>query len=157
MKKDFIVYYYHSPIGCIEICATNDSILQLKFVESENAISTTSLSIIIENCIIQLKEYFENKRLSFDLPLALKGSEFQQKVWETIREIPFGKTRTYKEIAIKIGKPSAVRAVANAIAKNPILIIIPCHRIIGSNRSLTGYSGGIERKRSLLKHEKTLI
>jgi methylated-DNA-[protein]-cysteine S-methyltransferase len=105
----------------------------------------------------QLHEYFANTRTSFDLPYKFAhGTAFQQKVWHALAKIPYGTTKSYRELAAQIGKPTGSRAVANAIGKNPLSIIIPCHRIIGSNGSLTGYAGGLERKQALLALEKKI-
>lgn len=101
----------------------------------------------------QLDEYFVRKRKEFNIPLLLVGSDFQKRVWKELLTIPFGATLSYKEIAQRIGKPKAVRAVANAVGANPISIILPCHRVIGSNKSLGGYAGGIEVKQKLLELE----
>lgn len=102
----------------------------------------------------QLTEYERGARKVFDLPLHLVGTEFQKQVWNALLEIPYGETRTYQEIAIRIGKPKAVRAVGGACNRNPIGIIVPCHRVIGKNGSLTGYAGGLSYKELLLNHEK---
>src|SRR5512138_1281443 len=104
--------------------------------------------------LTQLREYFEGSRKEFSLPLVTPGSEFQQAVWKELINIPYGTTRTYLEQSIALGKPGSIRAVANANGMNRIAIIIPCHRVIGSDGSLTGYGGGLERKRWLLDHEK---
>lgn len=101
----------------------------------------------------QLHEYFKGERLSFDLPLVFKGTDFQKGVWEALRQIPYGETRTYKDIAESIGSPKAVRAVGNANNKNPLSIIVPCHRVIGSSGSLVGYGGGLDKKQYLLELE----
>ena len=102
----------------------------------------------------QLNEYFAGERKEFDLPLALKGTEFQLEVLEELKKIPYGETTSYGDIAKRIGRPKAVRAVGAANGRNPIPIIVPCHRVIGSNGQLVGYGGGLERKRWLLEHEK---
>lgn len=102
----------------------------------------------------QLTEYENGKRKVFELPLHLKGTDFQKQVWNALLEIPYGETRSYQEIAIHIGKPKALRAVGGACNRNPIGIIVPCHRVIGKNGSLTGYAGGLSYKELLLKHEK---
>lgn len=104
----------------------------------------------IEEAMLQLHEYFTGSRQTFSLPLLLIGTEFQKTVWRKLLQIPFGKTNSYAQTALRIGSPHAVRAVANAIAANPLSIFVPCHRVIGSNNSLTGYAGGIEAKRKLL-------
>ena len=108
----------------------------------------------MKKCIVQLEEYFDGKRKEFDLKLILNGTEFQKSVWHKLMEIPYGKTVSYKDVAIAIGKPNACRAVGGANNKNKIWIVIPCHRVIGSNGDLVGYGGQIWRKESLLKLEK---
>ncbi len=102
----------------------------------------------------ELDEYFEGKRKIFDIPLLIEGTAFQKKVWTEVQKIPYGETRTYKEIAIKIGKPNSARAVGKALNTNRIPIIIPCHRVIGTNGKLTGYAGGLEMKKTLLDLER---
>jgi methylated-DNA-[protein]-cysteine S-methyltransferase len=104
----------------------------------------------------QLDQYFAGERREFDLPLAPRGSDFQRRVWAALEEIPYGETRTYGEIADSIGRPSASRAVGAANGANPISIVIPCHRVIGSSGALTGYAGGVERKRRLLELERAV-
>ncbi len=143
---------YNSPIGELYITADNYSLLSVLFSSKENAIS--SENNIIKNTKKQLDEYFSRRRKVFDLPLNPIGTEFQKSVWKELIKIPYGQTRTYKEIAIAIGNPNASRAVGNANNKNPIAIIIPCHRVIGSNGDLTGYAGGLDKKQLLLTHEK---
>lgn len=107
-----------------------------------------------EDVITQLAEYFDGARTSFDLPLELVGTPFQRTVWEALREIPHGETVSYGELAQRLGRPSAARAVGLANGRNPIGIIVPCHRVVGSSGSLTGYGGGLERKRQLLDFEQ---
>lgn len=114
-------------------------------------------SPMIEKCISQLNEYFTGQRTSFDIPVRFSGTNFQNKVWSALMEIPFGETTSYGALAARIGMPTAVRAVANANASNPISILVPCHRVIGSDGSLTGYGGGLEAKRILLALEKKHI
>jgi len=103
--------------------------------------------------IAQLRAYFDGKLTEFDLPLAPQGTEFQMRVWRELRNIPFGETVSYAELARRIGRPTASRAVGHSNARNPISIIVPCHRVIGADKSLTGYAGGLERKRMLLALE----
>ena len=103
----------------------------------------------------QLKEYFAKERKEFTLPITLVGTPFQEEVWKVLQTIPYGETRTYKEQAIAVGNPKGVRAVANANSKNRLSIIVPCHRVIGSNGTLTGYAGGLSRKEFLLNLEKS--
>ncbi len=105
----------------------------------------------------QLSEYFAGERLDFDLPLVMNGTAFQQRVWAALREIPYGETESYGELAARIGSPGASRAVGLANGRNPIGIIVPCHRVIGASGSLTGYGGGIERKRQLLDMEREVL
>lgn len=113
-------------------------------------------SAVIDKAIDQLNEYFAGKRQNFDIPLLFVGTDFQKKVWNTLLTIPFGKTISYGEMACQIGTPKAVRAVANANGANSISIFAPCHRVIGSDHTLTGYGGGIEAKEYLLKLEKAI-
>jgi methylated-DNA-[protein]-cysteine S-methyltransferase len=105
----------------------------------------------------QLGEYFEGRRTSFDIPLALNGTPFQRRVWEALLEIPYGETTSYGELARRLGSPRAMRAVGLANGRNPIAVIVPCHRVIGANGALTGYGGGLERKRLLLELESRLV
>lgn len=110
-------------------------------------------SDVIRHAASQLDKYFDRKRTTFDIPLSLIGTAFQRTVWRALAEIPYGTTASYKELALRAGNPLAVRAVASAIAINPLTIFIPCHRIIGSDRRLTGYSGGLEAKKFMLEME----
>ncbi len=106
--------------------------------------------------VAQLREFFDGDRTTFDLPLAPSGTEFQRRVWLALREIPYGQTRTYAEIAEAIGSPTAVRAVGAANGRNPLSIVVPCHRVIGADGSLTGFGGGLAAKRWLLAHEQAV-
>lgn len=146
--------YYKSPIGLLEIVSTEDSVLSIMFVEKEEMI-TEKPDVLKEACR-QLGEYFNGKRKSFDFNILLSGTTFQKKVWKELTKIPCGDVVTYKKISEKIDKEKAVRAVGNANGKNIISIVVPCHRVIGSNGKLTGYAGGLWRKEWLLKHEKNL-
>lgn len=144
-------YSYDTVIGKIYIaekdnCICNVSFGTLNYKEKETSLITKTYS--------QLKEYFAGNRKIFDIPISANGTEFQIKVWEELQKIPYGKIRTYKEIAENIGNKNASRAVGMANNKNPIAIIIPCHRVIGSNGDLTGYAGGIKLKQYLLNLEK---
>lgn len=114
---------------------------------------TDEIPTCLQDCVQQLDEYFKGTRTEFNLKLNPKGTEFQKKVWNELQHIPFGTTNTYLEQAITLGNLKAIRAVASANGKNPIWIVVPCHRIIGTNGSLTGYAGGIWRKKWLLNHE----
>lgn len=148
--------YYSSEIGTIEIVGTRQGILSVDFVEEPDRV-TPDFHQCLEPCIHQLDEYFRGKLQVFTLPLLLRGTSFQEKVWKALMDIPYGTTQSYAEIAGKIGHRNAFRAVGNANNKNNVAIIIPCHRVIGSNGSLTGYAGGIWRKEWLLEHERKLL
>ena len=147
--------YYESPIGWIEIMGIEKAILALDFIDKP--IRDPILNPCVSTALTQISEYFQGTRRIFDLPLVQNGTDFQREVWKYLLEIPFGKTTTYQKIAERIGRPRAVRAVGAANGKNSISIIVPCHRVIGSNGKLTGYGGGIWRKEWLLKHEGILV
>lgn len=147
--------YYSSPIGLIELSATPEALTTLYFVE-EPRHEITSIALLATT-ITQLSEYFAGVRKQFDLPLVLQGTAFQQRVWQQLLTVPYGQTVSYQEIANALGNPKAVRAVGAANGQNPLSIIAPCHRIIGSNGSLIGYGGGLWRKEWLLKHEGYLL
>ncbi len=143
--------YMDSPIGIIKIQASLQGITRVDFSGSENnAVHTSELT---NQCKQQLKEYFDGERQIFDLALDQQGTFFQKSVWVYLMKIPFGQTVSYRDIADMVNNRKAVRAVGAANGKNPISIIVPCHRVIGSNGTLTGYAGGLERKSWLLKHE----
>jgi methylated-DNA-[protein]-cysteine S-methyltransferase len=156
MQAPFI-HIYHSPIGAIKIVAAEHSIEELIFVEPEilptiEALVTDS-NDVIHQCMEELIEYFAGTRRTFSVPINQAGTEFQQKVWRELYEVPFGKTLSYGELAKKLGDPKCVRAAASANGKNKIAIIVPCHRIIGADQSLVGYAWGKSRKKWLLQHE----
>jgi methylated-DNA-[protein]-cysteine S-methyltransferase len=142
---------YQSPIGWIEIEGSENKILSLRFVNQPRMEFTNCP--VVEAAVRQISEYFKRARRGFDLPLALDGTPFQRKVWEHLLKIPYGQVTTYQKIAEAIGRPKAVRAVGSANGRNPISILVPCHRVIGSDGSLTGYGGGVWRKEWLLRHE----
>lgn len=145
-------FTYESPIGKLLITLSDSGIKQIKFVEDE----TIGLELVAHpshEIVKQLQEYFDLQRTAFTLPLDLQGTVFQKKVWQALLAIPFGTTLSYLKVAQKLGDPKKVRAVAAAIAKNPVLILVPCHRVIGSDAKLVGYSGGLQRKQALLKLE----
>lgn len=149
-------FCYDTEIGTIKISETEGKIIGLVFSDSkkENEIERETDSII--KTYMQLKEYLSGKRKSFDIEIEMMGTEFQKKVWKELLNIPYGETRSYKDIATVIGNEKACRAVGNANNKNPIAIIVPCHRVVGSNGSMTGYAGGIDIKEKLLKIENNL-
>ena len=147
--------YYESPIGKIKIEVEDRSVIGVYFSDES---SEENRNELVDECKKQLEEYFNGKRKSFDLNIKfIKGTEFQLKVWNALKEIPYGEKVTYKYIAEKINNPKAVRAVGGANNKNPISIIIPCHRVIGVNGKMVGYAEGIDKKEFLLKLEKENI
>ena len=144
--------YYKTPIGIAKIVGNKNGINAVSIIEDE---IKTSIEIpkYLQNCVQQLDEYFNGTRTAFNLKLNPQGTGFQQRVWKELLNIPHGKTRSYLEQSKKLGDVKAIRAVASANGKNPIWILIPCHRIIGSDGSLTGYAGRLWRKKWLLEHE----
>ncbi len=147
--------YFHSPLGFIELQSDRKGLVSVRFVEAPR--HTHVHSPVLRAAIHQLTEYFSGERRQFDLPLQVQGTSFQQSVWRLLCAIPFGETRTYRDIAVSLGNPAANRAVGAAVAANPILIFIPCHRVIASGGKLGGYSGGLWRKAWLLRHEGALF
>jgi methylated-DNA-[protein]-cysteine S-methyltransferase len=148
--------YLNSEIGPIEVIGTEDGIISVEFKEGRRE-NNPQLPAPVEECLKQLEEYFRGKRRAFSIDLILSGTNFQEKVWRQLINIPFGETVSYKDIAASIGNANAVRAVGNANGRNRIPIIIPCHRVIASDGSLAGFGSGIWRKEWLLKHEKTVV
>lgn len=144
--------YLNTPVGTLEIKGDIDGLAFVNFIDPEESESKI-ISESLQNTVQQLSEYFEGNRTNFKLKLNPEGTFFQKKVWQQIKDIPFGKTASYQEIANQLGDPKAIRAAASANGKNPIAIIIPCHRVIGSDGSLIGYAGGLQRKKWLLEHE----
>lgn len=145
--------YYKSEIGWIKITASEKGIRELEFEES-NSKNINDDNPHIKECLKQLEEYFQGKRKEFSVPIDWIGTEFQQKVWDYLITIPYGETTSYMYIAKVLGDEKAVRAVGTANGRNNIAIIVPCHRVVGSNGSLTGYAYGVWRKDWLLNHEK---
>ena len=143
--------YYSSPLGQLKLQCNDTHVKEVLFVEEAN--ETTGDHSLLRLCAKQLDEYFNGKRKDFDLPLQQDGTEFQAKVWDLLCKIPYGKTISYNDLAKQYGDLKAIRAVASANGKNNLAIIVPCHRVIGSNQSLTGYAGGLWRKKWLLEHE----
>ncbi len=146
------IFFYETDIGTIGIRENGKYITNIyfsKFNTDDNIVETD----LIKKGIMQINEYLQGKRNKFDLPLDLKGTEFQNKVWNELRNIPYGETRSYKDIAVAIGNENASRAIGMANNRNPIPIIIPCHRVIGSNGKLVGYAGGLDIKEKLLNIE----
>jgi methylated-DNA-[protein]-cysteine S-methyltransferase len=152
MKMEGFKAYTLSPIGPLEVSGVAGGIMSVAFVEKRLR-SDRHLPGCVEDCVRQLDEYFKGTRKEFSLKLLPEGTPFQKQVWQELRRIPYGKAVSYGDVARAIGKPFAFRAVGNANNKNPIAIIVPCHRVIGSDGSLVGYGSGIWRKEWLLKHE----
>lgn len=142
----------NTPLGYANIIGDNDGISEITILNSE-ALETDIIPILLEDCVMQLKEYFKGERTQFELKLNPQGTEFQRSVWSQLSQISYGKTISYLELSRQLGDEKAIRAVANANGKNPLWIVIPCHRVIGSDGSLTGYAGGLSRKQWLLEHE----
>ncbi len=157
--------YYKTPIGTAKIIGDEDGIQSISVLDDDistepvlseverHDVTIQKIPECLQNCVKQLNEYFNGTRKEFDLKLNPQGTAFQKKVWNELLEIPFGKSRTYLEQSKSFGDPKAIRAVASANGKNPIWIVVPCHRVIGTDGSLTGYAGGIWRKKWLLEHE----
>lgn len=151
--------YLDSPLGPLEISGDETGLHSVLFAQAEHkpapgrATMAGAVPVPVQICIAQLQAYFEGSHRHFDLPLSPKGTDFQRKIWDLLREIPYGHTISYIELAKRFGKTKAVRAVGLANGSNPICIIIPCHRVIGSDGKLVGYGGDLWRKAWLLKHE----
>lgn len=156
MHESIVYNYYNSPIGVLELASNGEQLLSVSYLETNKASKTTQAStesILFKNTKEQLNAYFNSELKVFQLPLNMSGSSFQKKVWQQLTSIPFGKTISYLTLSKQIGNVKAIRAAASANGKNPYCIVIPCHRVIGTNGSLTGYSGDIWRKKWLLEHE----
>ena len=143
-----------SPVGPLQLLATDTGLAAVHLPSGVPLSGTPRVTPILEAAAAQLREYFAGTRTTFDLPLAASGTDFQQRVWRTLLAIPFGDTWSYGQLARSIGQPTASRAVGAANGANPIAIIVPCHRVIGANGTLTGYAGGMAMKQWLLAHEQ---
>ena len=146
---------FDSPLGFIKIAASETGISGLSFVDEMSPDFNGNSLLVL--CRRQLLEYFSHSRTEFDLPLDLHGTEFQKRTWEELRRIPCGKTISYLELAKKLGNALLIRAAGGANSRNPLAIIVPCHRVIGSDGSLTGFSGGLDRKKWLLEFEAKYV
>lgn len=158
------IYLWNSPIGMLKLCADKDRITEVSLLQNasdRNVIQNSMLqnsvshSDLLYEAYTQLQEYFAGKRTQFELPIHNAGTAFQQRVWQGLRQIPYGETRSYQDLAVAIGNPKACRAVGQANNKNPLLIINPCHRVIHKNGDITGFGCGTEVKRYLLNLENT--
>lgn len=154
VMNEIFAAYYKSPIGLIEIQSTESYIIGVRFVEGVHLRHNSSVPAVLQKCLNELRQYFQGELTEFSPLRIMRGTEFQQRTWRVLQKIPFGTTKTYKEIAQAIGNEKATRAVGAANGKNPFVIIVPCHRVIGSNGDLVGFGGGIWRKKWLLDHEK---
>jgi methylated-DNA-[protein]-cysteine S-methyltransferase len=147
--------YYESPIGLIKIGGTDQFIAEVSFIDNKEQIEhgAPGISDMIHQCTEELIEFFAGRRKVFTVPVHQEGTDFQKRVWSELLEIPFGKTISYLDLSKRLGDPKAIRAAASANGRNKIAIIVPCHRVIGSDKTLVGYSGGLWRKKWLLQQE----
>jgi len=145
--------YINSPLGITKIVGDEDGVAVISVSDVGTNEVSPEIPEILKEAVSQLQEYFDKKRTDFTFKLNPKGTEFQQKVWKSLLEIPYGKTVSYMDQTKKLGDIKAIRAVASANGKNPLWIVVPCHRVIGTNGSLTGYAGGLSRKKWLIEHE----
>ncbi|MFV8268976.1 methylated-DNA--[protein]-cysteine S-methyltransferase [Flavobacterium sp. GT2N3] len=143
--------YIKTPLGIATIIGDENGISVISV--AEEGVISESVSTVLQEAVLQLQDYFEGTRIDFDFKCNPKGTAFQQKVWKSLLDIPYGKTRTYLEQSKILGDVKAIRAVASANGKNPLWIVVPCHRVIGTDGSFTGYAGGLWRKKWLLEHE----
>ena len=145
--------FVQTPLGIAKLEGDADGLASVTILNDDTLSLTAIIPEELEDAVYQLREYFEGNRKTFDLELNPDGTDFQKKVWKALLEVPFGKTNSYMQLSKTLGDPKAIRAVAAANGKNPLWIIVPCHRVIGSDGSLTGYAGGLHRKKWLLAHE----
>ena len=143
--------FIESPLGITKIVGDANGIAEISVLNEGK--KSPKIADSLKECVVQLQEYFRGERKEFDFKINPQGTEFQQKVWQELLNIPFGKTMSYLDLSKKLGDVKAIRAVASANGKNPLWIVVPCHRVIGTNGSLTGYAGGLWRKKWLLEHE----
>lgn len=145
--------YINSPLGITKIVGDEDGVAVISVSDVGTNEVSQEIPTVLQEAVSQLEEYFDKKRIDFTFKLNPKGTDFQQKVWKSLLEIPYGKTISYMDQTKKLGDVKAIRAVASANGKNPLWIVVPCHRVIGTNGSLTGYAGGLSRKKWLIEHE----
>lgn len=143
--------YIKTPLGIAKIIGDKEGVSVISIADEGD--SSPTIPVVLQDVVFQLNEYFEGKRTLFTFKLNPSGTDFQQKVWAALLEIPFGQTTSYLELSKKLGDVKAIRAVASANGRNPLWIVVPCHRVIGTDGSLTGYAGGLWRKKWLLEHE----
>ncbi|MFB7140373.1 methylated-DNA--[protein]-cysteine S-methyltransferase [Gottfriedia sp. NPDC056225] len=152
--NDLETAHIDTPLGMLRIVGNDQGVAYIDFVKEENGEISKIVPIALKDAVNELVEYFNGNRKEFSIQSIAKGTPFQESVWRELVKVKYGETASYADIANRIGNPKAVRAVANANARNPLSIIVPCHRIIGSNGKLTGYAGGLWRKEWLLKREQ---
>ncbi len=159
MHDNLYYTYYQSPVGMLKIGGTDHYIAELSFIDNNNPVThgEPGISEVMHQCTEELIEFFNGKRKEFDIPVHQEGTVFQQRVWGELLNIPFGKTLSYLDLSKRLGDVKVVRAAASTNGKNKICIIVPCHRVIGSDKSLIGYSGGLWRKKWLLQHEFRIL
>lgn len=145
--------YYHSKIGVLEVTSTEEAITSVQFLQEQRTQESRDLPPVLTTCLKELDEYFHGQRTAFSVKMESEGTAFQQQVWHQVRHIPYGATVSYKGVAEALDKPTAVRAVGSANGKNRLAILIPCHRVIGSDGSLHGYAWELWRKKWLIRHE----
>ena len=143
-----------SPVGALKIVSEQERIIQVSFSQDAPDDEDVQASSALVLAVDQIRAYFQGKRKTFSLPLTYGGSGFQHAVWDALANIPYGETRSYGELAQILGKPGAARAVGQAVHRNPIAILLPCHRVIGMDGRLVGFGGGLDKKRFLLEHEQ---
>jgi len=155
MSQELYYTYYESPIGLLRIGGTDQYIAELTYVDNQDQITRgePGISDVIHQCTEQLIEFFQGRRREFNIPVHQEGTEFQKRVWGELMEIPYGRTISYMDLAKRLGDPKVIRAAASTNGRNNISIIVPCHRVIGSDKTLVGYGGGLWRKKWLLQHE----
>ena len=151
------IVYYRTPVGIAKITSEDDFITAISITDKEDIIIETPEAGVLKMAIDQLDEYFAGKRKKFDLPIKQSGTDFQQQVWQQLLNIDYGTTISYAQLSNQMKSPLAIRAIAAANGKNSLWIVVPCHRVIGSDGSLTGYAGGLWRKQWLLEHEATTL
>lgn len=154
--RDFL----KTPVGFLEIVADEKNILAINFTKQARLdlakrARRKNSNALTQKCVVELKEYFLGKKKKFALPIKFSGTDFQKKVWSALRQIPYGSIISYGDLATMIGQPKAARAIGSAVNKNPIPIIVPCHRVVGSDGKLVGYEGGLWRKKWFLQHENS--
>jgi methylated-DNA-[protein]-cysteine S-methyltransferase len=151
------IVYYRTPVGIAKISAEDDYITAITITDDNEAIIEEPESAVLKMAVGQLDEYFTGKRKKFDLPIKQSGTDFQQQVWQQLLNIDYGTTISYAQLSNQMKSPLAIRAIAAANGKNSLWIVVPCHRVIGSDGSLTGYAGGLWRKQWLLEHEAATL